>query len=247
MPVDTTSDRIEILEDFDLDNINTTAANGVRWLVSSDSCDTAFAATAVSGNPMAQGALAATDNNLIEIAHALLAWRAQEGVLGMEARLGVSASTTVAINLGFNDDQLDDSNTLPVELCGTSFTSNAATFVGLVFDTDATNDDWHAFWVDDNNDTTQAIANLRFTAFSPNACGATNFNTYFVELEDQGSGNGAYLTLGGVNKCGSGFRKTFTSTVDRDANLTPYVGVEARACAARTVNLDYVKIWKSRL
>lgn len=243
MPVDTTRGMWEKLEDFYHDNINTSAANGVEWLTSTDGGGTAFAVdlTAATGGVATSVTAAAAE--LSEIGHEAFVVVPQHGFMYMEVRCQIDAITTVAVNIGFNDDALEDSNTLPVELSGTTFTSNAATFVGFVFDTDATNDDWHAFWVDDDNDTSTAIASLRYTGV---AWKAAAYWTFRVELQDQGSGNPLRAVLSITNDSGTMFQKTVTTNLDRDASLTPYVAQEGRATVNRTLTVDYIAFGGSR-
>lgn len=234
-------DSTEILEFFDYDNINTSAANGIRWLVSGDSSDTAFVATAAVEGPYAMGTLKNTNDNMIDIGHSLVTWCPQHGNLIMEVMFELDVITEVAFNVGFNDDALDDSNTLPVELASTAFTVNAATFIGLVFDTDADNDEFHSFWVDDSTDTTVSIANLRMHA----APTAGEWGIYKVELTDAGASNQAVATLTFIDHLGRGYTKQFNSTVDREALLTPYIGVENRASTAHIPKIKYIHVKKS--
>lgn len=241
MPQDTPIGLVGVFDDFDHDSIGTAAGDGIVWVNSSDG-GTAFAATAAQGG-IARSATAATDDHMTELAHNKLMWRVQDGVLGMEARLKVDDIANVALNVGFNDDELDDSNTLPTELSGTTWTSNATTFVGFVFDTDATNDDWHAFWVDDDSDSSTPIADLRFNGVSWKAAA---YWTFRVELQDRGAGNQARAVLSIVDDSGRLYQKVLSSTVDRDALLTPHVGLENRSASAHQIDVDYIKVWASR-
>ena len=228
-------------------NIGTSATTaGVAWMNSSDAGNTAFAITDTADGPIARGATDATDDDMCEISHRALAWSVQNGDLLMRTRVRVSSGTiaSIALTVGFNDDQLEDSNTLPVELATTTFTSNASTFIGVVYDADATNQDFHAFWVDDDADTTQAIGNLRFTGIAPVA------NKWFgveVLLSDAGSGNGveAVITVS-EESTGAQAEKRFHATVDRDALLVPHIAFENRAGSAHQVDIDNIYVRMSR-
>ena len=179
-----------------------------------------------------------SDNNMAEIAHSL-SYRAQDGIMSFEARVKMSAITTTAMSIGFNDDQLEASNTLPVELSGTTFTSNAATFVGFVFDTDATNDNWHAFAVDDCTDTTTPIACLN-TGVAPVA---DTYQTLKVVVHDRGACYMAYAEF--FINCE--LQASIENAIDRDATLVPHIAAEARAaCASRNHDVDYIEVMKSR-
>lgn len=227
--------------------IGTASAVGVHLINSSDTGDTAFVQNVANGG-VARGATAATDDNLLELSTDRLTLRAQDGEIGCEVRANLDAVLNEAFNIGFNDDALEDSNTLPVELATTTFTSNSTTFVGLVYDVDATNDDVHAFWVDDDSDTTIRIADLRMTGVAPVL--AESF-TAGVVLNDNGAGNQAratfnFETAGGL--VGSGARhaeKKFASTVDRDAASCVYTGWENRSASIHTPDIYYIYYWKT--
>ena len=248
----------EIREDWTgADNISTAVADGILWLNSSDGGNTAFAIVADAQGPIVQGATDATDDDMVEIGYHLLAWSVQHGKLCMETRVKVSvgAVASVALNVGFNDDVLDDSNTLPVELATVTFTSNSSTWIGVLFDPDATNDDFHAFWVDDDSDTTTAIADLRMTGVAP------VLNQWFgVEIElsanppatvaegEAGTAGGAVVATITVIQESTGIRATkrFTTSIDREALLTPHIAFENRAGVAHTVEIDYIYVYQSR-
>ena len=232
----------ELREDWNADNINTSAANGVAWLVSSDSSDTAFVRTASAAGIIVTATTAATDDNMCEIGHDTLAWSVQNGALYMEGRCRLDVITNVAFNIGFNDDQLDDSNTLPMELSGTTWTSNAASWIGFVFDTDATNDDVHVMWVDDDNDSGEAVADLRMSGLAPVA---NEWFSWSILLTDRGSGNGVRAEFNIVEEStGKRMQKAFNTTLDRDVLLTPHIAVENRSATAHVFDIDaglYVK------
>lgn len=243
MAVDSPKGDKVMLEEWMVDTIGS-AGNGVAWLTTGDSGDTVFARAAARGSLTAQGATAATDDNMVEIGHDLLWMRAQDGHLWMEARVQLDVITNVAFNIGFNDDQSEDSNTLPMELSTTTFTSNAATWIGFVFDVDATNDDVHAMWVDDDSDSTEAIGDLRFTGLS---LVAARWFTFRVDLWDRGSGNGVRADFMVVeDSTGRGYHKVFNTNVDRDALLTPHIAFENRSGTAHVFDIDYIEVGKSR-
>lgn len=118
---------------------------------------------------------------------------------------------------------------MPAELSGTTWTSNDDTFVGFVFDTDATNDDWHAFWVDDNSDASVPIADLRMRGRHP--------------LDNVDFTLGLQVTIGENEKLFASFFhngkpvKRFQTNVDSDQSLQLFYGVEARAAAQHNVTL----------
>lgn len=248
MALGTSKGRIEVFDDFDADRIGTAAGNGIVFLNSSDGGDTAFDLNAgFAGEGSARAATAATDDNMVELAHGLLMWLPQNDPW-MEVRMQLDVITNVAFNVGFNDDALDDSNTLPVELATVTFTSNSSTWVGLLYDVDATNDDIHSFWVDDDGDSATAIADLRHTGIVPVA-GA--YGVYRVELFRGSSLTAAAIAQTHVMPDDGAdsarmSSKRFTSTVDGNAALTPHVGFENRTASAHQADVDYIWVTQNR-
>lgn len=230
------------VEHFITDNIGTTGADGIAWVVSSDSGDTAFARAAAAGRGLhAAGATAATNSNLIELCGDTTFIYGQQGYNMMEVLFMIDDVTNVAFNIGFNDDSLETSNTLPAELSTTTFTANAADFIGLVYDTDATNDEVHCFWVDDSSVATETIANLRMTGAAPQA---SKWMMARVALQDRGANNGVRATFTfGVD--GKSFEKEFNTSLDRDVALVPYLGFENRSASAHNVYVRYIKLEQS--
>ncbi len=229
---------IEMIEDFSLYNIGTTGTAGTRWTQSADSSDTAFvpAVAAGRGKHMA-GALTTTDNNMIEFCGDTLWFYGQDGYNMIEVLFQVDDVADLAFNIGFNDDSLEAGNTLPVELAAAAWTSTASTFVGLCYDVDATNDDVHCMWVDDDTDSVESLANLRMQGISPVAgkwCMAR------IELQDTGSSGKLRATF--TFSCdGKTATKEFLTNVDRDCGLCLYTGFENRAATAHNVYIKYVK------
>lgn len=225
------------VETFDRDDINSSAADGVRWLTSADGGDTAFAraASAALGRHAA-GATAATDDNMIELNGDILDVYGQVGAHALEVLFRVDVATNIAFNIGFNDDSLEASNTLPAELATATWTSNASTFVGLVFDTDATNADVHCFWVDADADTSKALADLRMSGAT---LAAAVWAKARVEIQDRGSGNGVRATFS-FSQNGKTFEKVFDTSVTRSTALVPYIGFENRSASAHNCYVKYI-------
>ena len=189
------------------------------------------------------------DNDMSEGPCSGLVFQVQDGgplIAEYRVMIETGAANTVAINCGFNDDPTDASNTLPVELSTATFTSNAATFCGLVYDPDATNDDWHVFWVDDDADSGTAIASLRMDSSTPTV---DKWVTLRTVLNDQGSGNGAYADFNvwdANTDPAKHFAKSFSTSVDRDAVLCAYMGMENRSGEAHNVDVDYIYVCAPR-
>ncbi len=237
MATDTTKGTIRVWEEFDTDTIHTCVGNGVRWLVTLDNSGTL--APVANAGLVAASVTGACDNDMNEIWYKDLSFRAQDGFMSFEARVeNVTAVTGRALNVGFNDDVLDASNTLPVELSGTTFTSNASTFIGFVYDVDATNDTWHAFMVDDCGDTTLAIATLN-TGIAPVACTSQTLKVMVYDQEACNQTRADFFIDGELVV-------EMALAVDRDVLLTPGFAHENRAGCATTVNLHYLEAKKAR-
>lgn len=225
------------------DNISTASADGIAWVVSSDSSDTAFARAVAAGRGLhAAGALAATQNNLIELCHDLAFIYGQNGHAALEVVFMMDNISAIAFNIGLNDESLEDANTLPVELATTTWTSNAASFVGLVYDTGADNDELHCFWVDDDSDTSEAIADLRMKGIAPVA---SKWMRARIDIQDRGSSQGVRATFS-FSVDGKSAEKVFNTSLDRDVALCPYIGIEQRGSPSATnVYIAYIAIEQS--
>jgi len=235
---------IKDAETFLTENIASSAADGVKWFSAGDAGDTMFA---ISGSAAlgihAAGALAATANNLLEFNSALTYLYAQTGHIAIETQFRMDAATYVAINFGLNDDCLETSNTLPVELSTATWTANAGTYVGLALDTDATYDDFHCYWVNG----TVGCATLSSTIIqgksqrlSGMSLAADRWYSLRVELQDRGSGYGARANFTVSDGTGKSASRTFDTTIARDTALCYYLGIEQRTtCGAKNV---YVRI-----
>ncbi len=141
---------------------STNTSYGLAWVQSLDTADTSWTRSfsAARGIHLA-GSLAATNNNLIELNSDKLMFYGQQGFSAVEVLFQVDASSAVAFNFGFSDDVTETSATLPVELSTATWASSASTYLGFVYDADATNDELHCFWTDDDVDTTVALGDLR--------------------------------------------------------------------------------------
>jgi len=232
---------IKHIDDPGITVLSDTAGTGITWATSNDSGTSPVRAVAAGKGIHYAGATSASATSMTELCSNDLIFTGQEGHSSMEVLLQLDVVTNVAFNFGFNDDVNDTSNTLPVELSGTTWTSNAATFLGFAFDTDADNDELHCFWVDDDVDcaaTSATLVNgksLRMTGMAPTAA---KWLYMKVEMQDRGSGNGVRATFLAVDHNGRSVEKVFNTTVDRDCPLCYYLGVECRGTAAKNI---YIK------
>ena len=180
------------------------------------------------------------DDEMAEVDYGALAYTVQDGQMFMEARVLVER-TTGAINVGFNDETTAAGNTLPVELATASFTSTASTWIGFLWDSDATNSTFHYFWVDDDGDTGVAIATLN-TGIT---LAAATWYTIRVHLFDAGSGNRAAAVFS-ISDGTNTLLRRHTDTIDRDQAMTWHLAVENRTTTGCYLDIDYVEAAKSR-
>ncbi len=216
------------------------AADGVAWIGSSFTGDTPFQRAVAAGRGIHLTAATDTTNaDCVELASDALMFYVQEGFCMAEILVQFSSVADIAFNFGFNDTCLESAHagTLPVELSGTTWTTGSSTFCGLVYDTDATYDEMHCMWVDDNSDGASGSDvsvdgdTIRMKGAVPTA---SKWIYMRVELQDRGSGNGARATF--TFQCdGKTFEKTFNTAVDRDCALAWYFGFENRTTTAKTV------------
>lgn len=211
------------------------AANGLAWLGSADTGDTAFVRAVAAGKGLhIAGALAATSANRLELTSDQIMFFGQEGHASVEVMLQVSAIADLAFFFGFNDAATGPSNIIPVALATTTFTQTAADgCVGILYDTGATNDELHCFWGNAATKTTTAIADLRMVGMAPTA---SKWLYMKVEIDDLGSTSGKVrATFLAVDHNGKSVEKVFNTSVDRDLGLNFYLGLINRAATAHSV------------
>ena len=232
---------IEYCENFLIDHINTSAGNGVGWVTAVAGGATAFVrAVAAAQGIHAYGILSAADDDLLELCGDEIFVYGQQGYNMIEVLFQASVVSALAFNIGFNDDSLEASP-LPIELSGTTWTTNATDSIMLVLDQDATNYDVHCMWVDDGSDASDAIADLRMKGAT---LAADKWAMVRLELQDRGSGKGLRATFTFAQD-GKTFQKEFNTSLDRDIGLVPYIGFETRAATASNIRIKYVKLAQS--
>ena len=222
------------------------AADGIAWVCSGDSGNTAFAraVNAARGLHIAGATDATGASDMIEICSDQIFMYGQTGHSSVEIIVQFDDVTNMAFNFGFNDDSLDDSNTLPIEIGTAAWTLNATDgFCGLVYDTGATNNELHCFWANgavvgmtDADSSVNGKA-VRMTGMAP-----TNNKWLYmkVEIQDRGSGNGNRATFLAVDHNGRSVEKVFNTSVDRDLALCYYFGMENRTASAHNCRIRYM-------
>ena len=248
MPSDMGRGFWRFFDDFETATIGTTSVTtGYRWASSADAGDTAFAPSAVAGvGTAARATTAATDANMVELAWALLPFRAQDGEMHMEARVKIDVITNVRLVVGFSDDSSEDTNNPPITISGTTPTTNASTAACWVFDTDQTTDNWHVFWVDDDTNSLQTIGTSSTGDSQANvgiAPVAATYETLGVHIYDAGSGNQTRMEFSRNGRV----YKTIVSGIDRDALMTVGVWMQNASATVHIVDVDYIDVWGSRV
>lgn len=215
---------------------------GYAWVTTATTTTNCFAQAVAAGRGYhATGNTPATDDHNLQLCGNSLGIYGQHGYSMVEVLFQLDVATDIAINVGFNDEVLETTGGIPIELATTTWTTNAATALMLVYDVDATNDDWHCMWVDDNNDASETLANLRM---SGSTLAASKWVMARVEMQDRGSGYGVRATFT-IAQDGKTWSKEFDTSVDRDCALTPYFGIESRAGTAHNAYVKYVKVSQS--
>ena len=216
------------------------AANGIAWLGSSWAGDTPIVrAVNTSRGLHASGATDTTDGDMVEFCGDTLMFTGQTGHSSIETLIQFDVVSTLAFNFGFNDTVLEgdgSSGSLPVELGGTTWVSNATAFLGFVFDVGADNDNLHCFWVNGGTDTTEAIADLRMVGMAPTA---SKWLYLKCEMQDRGSGKGVRAGFLAADHTGKSIHKEFDTTVARTTPLCFYYAWENRGSAA---HVSYIKL-----
>jgi hypothetical protein len=151
-------------------------------------------------------------------------WAANQNGLVAEFRVKMSAITAVTVFVGLTDN----STTLEMPFtlgASNALTSNATDAVGVLFDTNADDDNWWLVGVDSDADATHEDAGV--------APGADTYETWRIEV-----------TSGGVAtfyRNGAAIGSAMTAAVTPSVPLTPVVAAFSGA-ASRTITVDYIKL-----
>ena len=157
-----------------------------------------------------------------------LHWKADQEKLVVEARVNTGGAATLVMFFGFTDQVA--ALEMPFTYSGTTLTSNAADAVGVLFDTDATVDNWKLVGVANNVDATVQDAG--------SAPSGDVFETWRIEV----SSAGAATFFRNGNAVGSVMTGAVTPTVA----LTPVLAAFSNAATSRTVNCDYIAVQSDR-
>ncbi len=233
---DSPNGMVRHFDDFIGDTINT------DLYVATVSSGGTAAITAQQVNGTVQLTTDATDEDAGLLCSGLI-FRPSAGVLRLEARDKCSVITTLRAFVGFSD-ATTEADLLPMSIATATFTTTASTAIGFVFSSAATGVYWTAHWVDADSDYTGALATRIFTGCAPVA---DTYQTFIIELQDQGSGNSPIAEMSIIDNNGSIYSKKFTTTLTRATLLCSAIGHQNEGAVAHTTTIDYQEILNSRV
>lgn len=199
----------------------------------SDAAAVAFAYSAATNGmirgTMGAGAGASMAANGVQV-HTALNWKANAGNLFMQARVKMSAITTIAVFVGFTDQIA--ALEMPIHASGTAngLTTNATDAVGLMFDTSMSDDYWWCTGVANDTDATAVSSTIAPTAGT--------YQRLAVEVDK--SGNARFYIDGRTVG-------TVSSAVTATVALTPVVCGFRRSAATATLDLDWLHVMSDRV
>lgn len=159
-----------------------------------------------------------------------LNWRADQGGLMMEARVQIDNIAAVMLFIGFTD-ALASTVEAPIFLNGADLDSDASNACGVLFDTDATTDEWAHGGVKADTDTAPA--------YLGSAPEAATWYTIRVEVSAAGAVQGY---IDDVPIPGGPIANAVTVTTP----LCPIIFAANRGAAARNVLVDYMHVQGNR-
>lgn len=220
---------VELRDDFTGEEID-----GYRWqsLIGSDAeCRQAIVLADQAGGVVrlttGDDAAATMAVNGVQL-QSRLNWKANQGGLVFECRVAIDTITSVCVFIGMTDQVA--ALEMPFTLSGTTLTSNASNAFGVLFDTDATTDDWWLVGVAADVDATEQDAGVAPTA--------ATFETWRIEVSATGAAdfyrNGTLIgsTLGGA--------------VTASVLLTPVIAAFSRTSASRNIDADFIAVQAQR-
>lgn len=155
--------------------------------------------------------------------------QADSGALVMEVKLHLDATTAISVNIGFTDiTTLQEA----ASVSGTTITTTAVDFVGFVYDTAATTDEWYAIGVDGNTD----MVGAALTGIAPSA---GTFQIFRLEVDSTGETCRFYingvLEISGTATC-----------VAASTNIFPYISVNSTTTTVQAVDIEYIYVGHTR-
>lgn len=158
-----------------------------------------------------------------------LNWVANKGGLLCEVRISLSAITAISVFLGFSDQ--DSALEAPFTMAaGNTLISNASDAVGVLFDTDADDDNWWLVGVAADIDATKQNSAI------PPVAGT--FETWRIEVSTAG--------VASFYRNGTLIGTAMSGAVTASVSLVPYVSAFSRGAAARNIDLDEILVQQQR-
>lgn len=153
----------------------------------------------------------------------------------------VSSVADVAYFYGLTDTV---SIEFPIEISGTTITSNASNAVGIMYDTAATTDAWRVVAVNGDVDATPVIVTLNGVNAAPTA---DVYEQFRFEVTPEGDVSVSYGKENGLETV-QGFQQVafIANAVSPSALLTPIAIVETRTTAAKTAYVDALLVQSGR-
>lgn len=164
-------------------------------------------------------------------------WQANNGNLGFETRLKLSAITNVCLFAGLSSTSAATLEA-PFTIAGATVTSSAVDAVGFVFDTAATASTFKLLGVANNVDATLQEA-VQSTLTLTTAPVAATFITLRVEVDKLG------VATFFINGKSVGTR--MTGAVTANLTLAPTISVFTRTAASLTCDVDYLTVHSNRV
>lgn len=206
----------QVFDDFVGDTLD---AN--KWSSVADTGGTAAAIAVAAGGGHAALITSATDDHRTDFAGEVI-WTPSQGGLYFETRLKAS-NAACAINAGLSDAKTEASSTIAMTATGANvITTTATDGVLWVWDDDLTTNSWLGQGVDTNVDAT--------TVQGPTTA-ATSWATLGIEITSAGIAQFYYNGL---------FYGAASAATTPTVALTPYISIQNRGAATRTLTVDYV-------
>jgi len=228
---------VRTFDDFLGDTINT------DMYVATISAGGTLAITAQQVNGTVQGTTDGTDEDAGLLCTGLI-YKPSNGTLRLEVRAKISVITTARMFIGFSD-ATTEADLLPMSIAGTAWTTTASTAVGLCYSSAATSAYWTGMSVDTDVDlSSPPLADRIFTGCAPVA---DTYQTFVVELQDQGSGKSPICEMSITDDAGRIYSKRFQTNLTRDTLLCGAVGFQNEGAVAHTMTIDYIEVINSRV
>jgi hypothetical protein len=161
-----------------------------------------------------------------------LCWKPNQGGLVLQARVKLSAITTITAFLGFTDQVAALEMPIQSAASANTITTNASDAIGFMFDTSMTTDEWWLVGVAANTDATHEV-----TGFAPVA---DTYETFRIEVTAAGAAD--FFRNG--KRVGSRMAGAATATVA----LTPVIaGFNRTTSGTPTITADYVMVAGNRV